>query len=138
VGLAGALSAQRAGWLHDRGWSVNGSGAALALALLSLGVAGLGSTHILPILIAVLLLDIAVQATNVLNQTRLFAIDPKSRSRLNTAFVVGNFIGGATGSTLAGVLWEAGGWHFVVGGGVLMIATALVVWVTQRSALIPR
>lgn len=138
VGLAGALAAQRAGWLHDRGWSINGSGAALGLALLSLGLAGFGSTHIVPILIAVLLLDIAIQATNVLNQTRLLAIDPGSRSRLNTAFVVGNFVGGAIGSTLAGLLWEAGGWQFVVLGGAILIAIALVVWITQRNHLLPR
>lgn len=90
------------------------------------------------ILIAVLLLDIAIQATNVLNQTRLLAIDPGSRSRLNTAFVVGNFVGGAVGSTLAGLLWEAGGWQLAVLGGAMLIAIALVVWITQRNHLLPR
>jgi len=135
VGLAGALAAQRAGWLHDRGWSVYGTGAALMLGLLSLAIAGFGSNHIFPILVSVLLLDIAIQATSVLNQTRLFSVDPNARSRLNTAFVASNFIGGAMGSALAGVLWEKGGWLPVVFGGSVIVAFAMIVWVTQRRVL---
>jgi predicted MFS family arabinose efflux permease len=83
----------------------------------------------------VLLLDIAIQATNVLNQTRLFSIDPDARSRLNTAFVASNFIGGAIGSALASLLWEIGGWRFVVLGGTALIVLALTVWITQRRFL---
>lgn len=136
VGLAGALAARRAGWLHDRGWSVKGTGAALALGLISLVIAGFGSTHIIPVLVAVLLLDVAIQATNVLNQSRLFAVDPGARSRLNTAFVVCNFVGGAMGSMMAGVLWERGGWVAVVTGGGVLMAFAMIVWVTQRRSLV--
>jgi predicted MFS family arabinose efflux permease len=135
VGLAGALAAQRAGWLHDRGWSVNATGGALALALISLVIASFGAEHIAPILIAVLLLDVAIQATNVLNQSRLFAVDPTARSRLNTAFVASNFIGGAIGSTLAGVLWQSGGWLYVAAGGGALILFAILVWAFQRKAL---
>jgi predicted MFS family arabinose efflux permease len=135
VGLAGAMAAQRAGWLHDRGWSVAGTGSALALAFVSLLTAGLGSTAIVPILIAVLLLDIAVQATNVLNQTRLLSVDPNARSRLNTAFVACNFVGGAIGSALTGVLWEYGGWTAVVGGAEAMVLFAIGVWFVFRMGL---
>lgn len=132
VGLAGALAARGAGRLHDRGWSVAATGAGLLLALVSLVVAGLGAASLVGVLVAVLLIDVAIQAVNVLNQTRLFAIDPAARSRLNTAFVTGNFVGGATGSTLAGVLWHAGGWTAVATGGAVLIGFALTVWVTQR------
>ncbi|PYE30545.1 putative MFS family arabinose efflux permease [Rhizobium sp. PP-F2F-G38] len=135
VGLAGALAARRAGSLHDRGLSVQGTGAALALGLTSLLIAGFGSTHIIPVLVAVLLLDVAIQATNVLNQSRLLSIDPASRSRLNTAFVACNFIGGAIGSLMASVLWEQGGWVAVVAGGSGLIVVALTVWLTQRKSL---
>jgi predicted MFS family arabinose efflux permease len=133
AGLAGALAARRAGWLHDRGWSVPATGAALLLALLSLGIAALGASSILLVLVAVVLIDAAIQAVNVLNQTRLFAVDPSARSRLNTAFVTGNFIGGAVGSALAGVLWLRGGWPAVTLGGGVLIGLALVVWLTQRG-----
>jgi predicted MFS family arabinose efflux permease len=132
AGLAGAVAAQRVGRLHDRGVSVPVTGAAIALVLVSLVVAGLGSRSIVVVLVAVVLLDVGVQATNVLNQTRLFAIDPAARSRLNTAFVTGNFVGGAIGSALASVLWNAGGWTAVSVGGAVLVGFALTVWAVHR------
>jgi hypothetical protein len=77
----------------------------------SLLIAALDERSIVMALVAVLLLDVAVQAVNVLNQTRLLSVDVGARSRLNTAFVTCNFIGGAVGSTLATVLWRLGGWR---------------------------
>lgn len=132
AGLAGAVAAQRVGRLHDRGLSVPVSGAALVLVLVSLVVAGLGARSIVVVLIAVVLLDVGVQAANVLNQTRLFAIDPAARSRLNTAFVTGNFIGGAIGSAVASVLWNAGGWTAVTVGGAVLMGFAVTVWAVHR------
>ncbi|MFJ5144559.1 MFS transporter [Curtobacterium sp. NPDC088465] len=132
VGLAGAVAAQRVGRLHDRGWSVPVTGAALVLVLVSLVVAGLGARSIVVVLVAVLLLDVGVQATNVLNQTRLFPIDPAARSRLNTAFVTGNFAGGAVGSAIAGVLWNAGGWTAVTVGAAVLVGFATTVWAVHR------
>ena len=137
AGLAGAVAAQRAGRLHDRGIGVPAVGAALVLVLASLALAGAGQRSIVVLLIAIVLLDVAVQAGNVLNQTRLFAVDPEARSRLNTAFVAGNFIGGAIGSALAAVLWQAGGWTAVMLGGAVIAGFALTVWaVARRDALV--
>lgn len=135
VGLAGALAARRAGRLHDRGWSVAATGAALLLVMVSLIIAQAGATAILAILLAVLLLDVAIQAINVLNQTRLFAVDARARSRLNTAFVVSNFIGGAIGSAFAGTLWQRGGWAGITTGEMVLTACALLIWLTQRKRL---
>lgn len=132
VGLAGALAAQRAGRLHDRGWSIPATGIALAATIVSLAIAGIGAGSIVVVLIAVLLLDIAIQGVNVLNQTRLLAVDPDARSRLNTAFVTSNFIGGAIGSALAGTLWSLGGWTAVTLGGAILIGFALTVWAVHR------
>jgi predicted MFS family arabinose efflux permease len=132
AGLAGAVAAQRVGRLHDRGLSVPVTGAALALVLVALVVAGLGARSIVVVLVAVVLLDVGVQAANVLNQTRLFAIDPAARSRLNTAFVTGNFVGGAVGSAVASVLWDAGGWTAVTIGGAVLVGFALTVWAVHR------
>lgn len=132
AGLAGAVAAQRVGRLHDRGLSVPVTGAALALVLVSLVVAGLGARSIVVVLIAVVLLDVGVQATNVLNQTRLFAIDPRARSRLHTAFVGANFVGGAIGSAVASLLWGLGGWTAVTVGGAVLLGFALTVWTVHR------
>jgi predicted MFS family arabinose efflux permease len=74
-----------------------------------------------------------IQAVNILNQTRLFAVDPAARSRLNTAFVGSNFIGGAIGSTLAGILWQLDRWSIVTLVCALLLLLALIVWMAQRS-----
>jgi predicted MFS family arabinose efflux permease len=135
VGLAGAIAAKRAGRLHDRGWSIGGTGAALGLALFSLAVAAAGANSIALVLVAVLLVDIAIQAVAVLNQTRLFAAAPLARSRVNTAFVVCNFTGGALGSVLAGILWDAGGWYLLTAGEGFIVLVALLVWGLSRTTL---
>ncbi|MFE4720143.1 MFS transporter [Streptomyces sp. NPDC056728] len=135
VGLAGALTAQRAGRLHDRGWSVPTTGAALLLALAAIVLSATGAESIIIVLIAVLLLDIAIQAVNVLNQSRLMHVEPQNRSRLNTAFVTGNFIGGTIGSALAAALRQTGGWALVMTGAAVLLALALIVWAAARRDL---
>ena len=135
AGLAGALIARRAGRLHDRGVSVPVTGGALTLAIVSLVVAGLGQTSIVVLLIAIVAFDISAQASLLLNQTRLLSIDPAARSRMNTAFVAGNFIGGAIGSAVAGLLWHSGGWWAVLLGGIAALTLALMVWATNRRTL---
>ena len=138
VGLAGALTALRVGRLHDRGFSVPALGAALALALVSLAVSGLGAASVIAIILAVVLLSVAIQSINVLCQTRMMSIAPDARSRMNTVFIVSNFIGGAVGSTLAGALWQAGGWAALMAGSALVIAFAFTVWLTQRHRALAR
>jgi hypothetical protein len=54
---------------------------------------------------------------------------------MNTAFVTSNFIGGALGSALAGVLWHAGGWPAVCLGGISVLLLALIVWASNRNIL---
>ena len=132
AGLAGALTAQRAGRLHDRGWSLPATGAAWALAVAAFVVAGVGGRSVVLVLVAVLLLDVAVQASNLLNQARVFAVSHEARSRLNTAFVTGNFIGGALGSGAAALLWSAGGWNAVTATGAGLSCFGLLVWAVGR------
>ncbi len=137
AGLAGAIAAQRAGRLHDRGWSIPATGIAWAVALAAFVVAGLGGRSVAVILIVVVVLDVAIQALGILNQTRVFAVSHEARSRLNTALVTGNFIGGAIGSGAAVVLWSAGGWTAVTVAGAVLSGFALAVWAAgRRSALV--
>lgn len=132
AGLAGALAARRAGRLHDRGWSVPATGAAWALVLVSFVVARFAGRSVILVVLAIVLLDIAIQATNILNQTRMFAVSDEARSRLNTAFVTTNFIGGAIGSAAATVLWSADGWHAITLAGMVLSGFALIVWAIGR------
>jgi predicted MFS family arabinose efflux permease len=137
VGVAGAVAALRAGRLFDRGLSIPGIGVGLSVTLVALVVAGLGGRHLLVVLVAVGLLSIGIQSAQVLLQTRMLSIDPEARSRLNTAFVVGNFVGGAVGSALAGALWPVGGWTALMVAAACLVGVALTVWtVHRRRALV--
>ncbi len=132
VGLVGAVAAQRAGRLHDRGWSVPASGIGWAVVVVAFVVAALGGRSVVAVVVAILLLDVAIQGIGILNQTRMFAVSAEARSRLNTAFVTNNFLFGAAGSVLATVLWSAGGWLAVTLCGAGLATAALVVWAFGR------
>lgn len=132
MGLAGAIAAQRTGKLHDRGWSLPVTGIAWAMVVASFGLAFIGGQSLLWLVVAILGIDIAIQGINILNQTRLFDVDPAARSRLNTAFVTNNFLWGAAGSAAASLLWTAGGWTAICLAGALGGAAALLVWAVGR------
>lgn len=135
LGFAGALAARNAGKLHDKGASVSGTGYALLAVFIAIIISGFGAQSIVLLIITVLLLDMGIQTLNVLNQTRILALEPQSRSRINTAFIVVNFVGAAAGSAMAGILWQHGGWLFVVVGEVMFILFAMTCWVLGRDSL---
>ncbi|MBT2730982.1 MFS transporter [Bacillus sp. ISL-75] len=135
AGLAGALAARRAGVLHDRGWSVPAAGGALALLALSLIAAWVLKSSIIGLIIVVIVLDIATQTNLVLGQTRLLALPGSARSRLNTAFVVSNFLGGAIGSVIAGPLWAFGGWTAIMVAALVITLVGLIIWSALRTRL---
>jgi predicted MFS family arabinose efflux permease len=132
VGLAGAVAAQRAGRLHDRGLALPAIGVAWATVLVAFVAAGLGARSVVVIVVAILLLDVAIQGHNILVQSRMFQVDPDARSRLNTAFVTNNFVWGAIGSALAAFLWTHGGWTAVTIAGAILSGFALTVWAVGR------
>jgi predicted MFS family arabinose efflux permease len=132
-GLAGALAAQGAGRLHDRGWSVPAMGTALIASLAILAVGLLGATSIAVLLGVIVVFNIAIQLVNVLNQTRVLSVAPDARSRLNTAFVTCNFVGGGIGSTLAGWLWQHGGWFAVTLAELILTGLAILLWLIHRN-----
>jgi predicted MFS family arabinose efflux permease len=133
AGLVGALAAQGAGRVHDRGWSTWGTGAAWLLVLAGFLAAGSGA-HVLAVLLpGIVVLDAGIQAQHIFNQSRLFQLAPDARSRVNTAYIGGNFIGGTLGSLIATVLWAAGGWSAVTGVGAALSAVALCLWAFTRN-----
>ena len=133
VGIVGAVAAQQVGRLFDRGLSLPAIGVGLVVTLLSLGISGVGANAIVVVLISIVLFSVGVQAVQVLIQTRMLSIDPGARSRLNTIFVVANFIGGAIGSAVAGALWPLGGWPALMIAAAVLIGLALLVWLSQRT-----
>jgi predicted MFS family arabinose efflux permease len=113
LGIAGAAAAPVAGYLADRR-SARGT---VGLALIGVGVAWVvlllfGHT-LWGIAIGVVVLDAAVQIAQVSNQARIYSLDPRLYSRLNTIYMVSYFAGGALGSALSAAAWDLAGWRGV-------------------------
>ena len=132
LGLAGVLAAQRSGRLHDRGWSLPATGIGWAVALLSFVLVAFAQYSLLILIVGTVLLHIAIFPLNVLISTRLFALVPEGRSRINTALITVNFVAGAIGSAAVGPLWSAGGWPAVTVAGIAVSAVGLAVWAAGR------
>ena len=132
LGVAGVVAAPRAGRLHDRGWSVPATGVGYALALVALVLAALAERPLLVLVLAIVLLHLAIFPLNVLVATRLFAFVPEARSRVNTAMITVNFVAGAIGSAVVGLLGSAGGWRAVTVAEIALCTVGLAVWAVGR------
>ncbi|WP_407412739.1 MFS transporter [Methanobrevibacter sp.] len=133
AGLVAAVFGIYFGKLQDKGLSVPSLGIFVIISILSMIGGFAFSTSIIAIVIIAAVFSIAVQGISVLAQARLFALSNEERSRLNTVFVVSNFIFGAVGSALASFLWASGGWSYVMIGSIVISVMALGVWLSSRK-----
>jgi predicted MFS family arabinose efflux permease len=74
--------------------------------------------------VGVIILDIGVQAAQISNQSRIYALKPDARSRVNTVYMVAYFIGGALGSGVGAVVWPMFGWLGVSAAGLVFAGLA--------------
>ena len=79
------------------------------------------------IIAGILLIDIGMQCIQLSNQTSAFALCPQASNRINTIFMTTYFIGGSTGTLLAGTFWQWFGWTGVVGTGILLTSCSLLI-----------
>lgn len=124
VGAAGAIAAPLAGKFADRRGPRAIVSLSIVLAAISFVVFALSGTSLLGLVCGVIVLDIAVQAAQISNQSRIYALKPEARSRVNTVFMVCYFIGGAAGSAVGAFVWPLFGWGGVSIAGLLFTATA--------------
>jgi len=139
VGAAGALCAPLVGRFADR----RGPRFTILLALLttlaSFLLLGALGKMMAGLIIGVILLDVGVQSGHVANQTRIYALDPGARSRLNTVYMFCYFSGGSFGSWLGALCWQYQGWAAVCALGIAVMAIALLVFARNfksRGALL--
>jgi predicted MFS family arabinose efflux permease len=128
AGIAGALAASRAGRWADKGLGQRVTGIALVLLTLSWLPTALLHTSLLALVLGVLLLDFAVQAVHVTNQSLIFAARPDAHSRLVGAYMCFYSLGSALGAAAATHAYALWGWGAVCGLGAGISAVAWVFW----------
>ena len=133
AGLTAAIFGLRIGKLQDKGLSVPALGIFIITSLVTMLFGLVFFDSIMAIIIIAAIISVAVQGISVLTQARLFSLSNEERSRLNTVFVVNNFIFGAIGSALSSILWSLGGWQYVMIGASIISLIALFVWLYSKK-----
>ncbi|AWB19922.1 MFS transporter [Methylobacterium currus] len=128
IGAAGALCAPVAGRFADtrspRPVLIGGA----ALTLAAFVVFGLfGGVSLVALAVGVLLIDIGINTALIANQTRVYALAPGARGRINTVFFTAIFAGGALGASAGTRAFAAGGWPALCAVGGAFAAASLLV-----------
>jgi predicted MFS family arabinose efflux permease len=133
IGVVGALAASAAGRLNDRGLSRRTTGIALALLAASWVPLGLMRSSLWALVVGVILLDLAVQAVHVTNQTLIYALHPEAGSRLIGGYMVFYSVGSAIGAIASTSLYAVAGWGAVCALGAGFSCLGLAVWAFGRD-----
>jgi len=132
VGVAGALAAAQAGKFADQGYGQRTTGIALTLLPISWIFINYLEKSFLALIIGIVLLDLAVQAVHVTNQTMILPLRTEARSRLTAGYMVFYSIGSASGSIASTQMYAHFGWGGVCLLGASISTIALLFWATTK------
>ena len=110
VAIGGALAAPIFGKSADKGQARRSLLTAMLLVLFSVAAMHFFSASLLVLIAGIFVLDVGIQAVQVTNVARIYSLDEKSNSRINTIYMTCYFIGGAGGTALGLYCWQQGGW----------------------------
>jgi predicted MFS family arabinose efflux permease len=129
IGAAGALCANFAGRWADRRWTKPTTLVFAALMALSFLPLWWGRHSLVMVIVGILILDVGTQGLQVTNQSLIYRLAPHARSRINSAYMVCYFLGGALGSWVGSMTYEHWHWSGVcaLGAAIGVAATALAI-----------
>ena len=125
---AGALAAPLVGGAADKRNPRFAIGIGLTLLLLSFILLYIWADFTLGMIAGIVLLDLAMQAIHVSNQSRVYALIPSARNRLNTVYMTVSFIGTSLGSAIGLYAWKQAAWTGVCITGVLLTTAAFTIY----------
>jgi predicted MFS family arabinose efflux permease len=128
AGAAGALAAPLVGKLSGGDNPRRNVVIGLTLQLVSIALFYFTGAYLVMFVLGIIIIDIGQQAIHVTNQTRIYAILPEARNRLNTVFMSVSFVGAACGSALGLMLWEKGQWTMFCLGTALVIVLNILIY----------
>lgn len=128
LGAAGALFAPLVGKMVDKSGPRMIIGTGMVIEIISFIVLFFFGYHLAALIAFVLLMDLAQQSIHISNQTKVFALDPAARSRLNTVYMFSAFVGSGTGSAIGSLAFSTAGLAGVAGCGIVFLLTALSVF----------
>ncbi len=136
-GVAGALAARLTGNATDKGkarFTTGLGGILVVLGFLELHRFG---SNLWFLAFGIVVLDGAVQAVHISNQSIIYKVLPSARSRINSSYMTMYFIGGGIGSALAGYAWQQGGWGATTLIGAASGAVIVAIWLMDRVSMKP-
>jgi predicted MFS family arabinose efflux permease len=128
LGVLGALAAQFAGRLADRGLAPLATGGFFVVMALSCVLSAIGGHSALALGAGVALMDLACQAVQISNQSLIYRLRSDARSRLNTAYMTSYYVAGAIGSGLSAVVYQRFGWDGVCVLGAVFPTLGVLLW----------
>ncbi|VVP68110.1 sugar efflux transporter [Pseudomonas fluorescens] len=132
AGVAGALAARRAGRWADQGLGQRVTGISLGLLTLSWWPIAFAESSLIALACGVILLDFAVQAVHVTNQSFIFAARPDAHSRMVGAYMCFYSLGSALGAVAATQVYALWGWMAVSVLGATISVAAWALWLFTR------
>lgn len=126
AGAAGALAAAKVGKVQNYLGTNRTIFYSLLVLIGSWGFTYFAGATYWGLIAGVVLVDLGVQASHIMNQTSYFALKSDAVNRLNTVYMVSYFIGGSLGTWLASIAWQYAQWPGVCAVGVLFGLLGLV------------
>lgn len=127
---AGALAAPLVGGSADKRNPRIAIGYGLGMLFLSFIIFYCWGDLVAAMIAGIVLLDLAMQCIHVSNQSRVYALLPGARNRLNTVYMTVSFTGTSLGSALGLFVWDKASWRGVCIAGMLLAIAAFLVYAT--------
>ena len=126
TGLFGALFAQYAGKLADRGYSKHLTLTGSAIVLLSWCILYFSQWYLIAFIVGFALVNLGMSTQHTANLNIVYKLRADAKARINSIYVTLYFIGAASGSALGTWAWNTNGWLLTCSIGFCLAATSLI------------